>query len=63
MAQVPAISVGLKQGSTGPEVKTLQESLIAAGITVAGGADGIFGPGTRTAVASFQSARGLPADR
>ena len=59
-AQVPAISVGLKQGSTGPEVKTLQESLIAAGINVAGGADGIFGPGTRSAVTSFQSMRGLP---
>ena len=43
--QAPTISVGLKQGSTGPEVKSLQESLIAAGVTVAGGADGIFGPG------------------
>ena len=59
--QVPTISVGLKQGSTGPEVKTLQQSLIAAGVPVSGGADGIFGPGTRAAVSSFQSSHGLPA--
>ncbi len=61
LTQAPAISVGLKQGSRGPEVKSLQQSLIAAGVTVAGGADGIFGPGTRAAVTSFQSAHGLPA--
>jgi peptidoglycan hydrolase-like protein with peptidoglycan-binding domain len=59
LTQVPTFSVGLKQGSTGPEVKSLQQSLIAAGVPVSGGADGIFGPGTRAAVVAFQSARGL----
>ena len=57
----PAISVGLHQGQSGPEVKALQTALLGAGISLAGGADGVFGPGTRAAVASFQSARGLPA--
>ncbi len=57
----PAISVGLRQGQSGPEVKALQTALVGAGISLAGGADGVFGPGTRAAVASFQSARGLPA--
>ncbi len=55
-----AISVGLHQGQVGPEVTALQQALLGAGITVAGGADGVFGPSTRSAVASFQSARGLP---
>jgi peptidoglycan hydrolase-like protein with peptidoglycan-binding domain len=59
VTQAPTISVGLKQGSTGPQVKSLQQSLIAAGVTVAGGADGIFGPGTTAAVSSFQSSHGL----
>ena len=56
----PAISVGLRQGQSGPEVKALQNALLGAGISLAGGADGVFGPGTKAAVASFQSARGLP---
>ena len=59
-AQVaPAISVGLHQGQTGPQVKALQEAFLGAGISLAGGADGVFGPGTKAAVATFQSARGL----
>ena len=56
----PTISVGLRQGQNGPQVKALQNALIGAGISLAGGADGVFGPGTTAAVASFQSARGLP---
>ncbi len=56
---LPTIAVGLHQGSKGADVKALQEALIAAGITVAGGADGVFGPSTRAAVASFQTAKGL----
>lgn len=45
----------LRQGSTGGDVRTLQQKL---GITV----DGNFGPGTRAAVVAFQNAHGLTAD-
>lgn len=45
----------LKVGSRGEEVKQLQEKL---GL----GADGIFGPGTETAVKKWQAANGLTAD-
>ena len=41
-------------GDVNEAVKTLQKSLIAAGITVRGGADGRFGPGTTAAVTTFQ---------
>ncbi len=55
------ISVGLRQGAVGPQVKSLQEALIATGIRLRGGADGIFGTSTRAAVMSYQSARALAA--
>lgn len=45
----------LKKGSTGDDVKTLQARL---GLT----ADGIFGPGTETAVKAWQTQNGLIAD-
>jgi peptidoglycan hydrolase-like protein with peptidoglycan-binding domain len=41
-------------GDVNDAVKTLQKSLIAAGVTVRGGADGRFGPGTTAAVTTFQ---------
>ena len=50
----------LAKGSNGDAVKTLQQQLIAVGITPAGGADGIYGSGTETAVRQFQTAKGLP---
>ena len=50
-----------KRGDRGAAVTTMQNALIAAGLSVRGGADGIFGAGTTTAVTSFQSARGLTA--
>ncbi len=53
--------VGLRVGSQGGDVTSLQRALIAAGINVPGGADGVFGPATRRAVVDFQTARGLPA--
>jgi peptidoglycan hydrolase-like protein with peptidoglycan-binding domain len=51
--------VGLKQGARSNDVKSLQSALMAAGITVRGGADGIFGPATRAAVVAFQKQQGL----
>lgn len=45
----------------GPRVVALQKALMRAGITVPGGADGIFGSQTLGAVRRFQQARGLPA--
>lgn len=64
VSAAPAVSnalVGLRQGSKGNEVKALQQALIAAGIPVAGGADGVFGPATKRALVAFQKARGLSA--
>ena len=51
--------VGLQYGSIGADVKALQSALISAGIKVRGGADGVFGPATQTAVKEFQSSQGL----
>lgn len=56
-----ATVVGLKAGALGNTVKQLQQSLIDAGVTVRGGADGIFGPATAEALRSFQTAQGLQA--
>jgi peptidoglycan hydrolase-like protein with peptidoglycan-binding domain len=53
--------LGLKAGALGNTVKQLQQSLIDAGVTVRGGADGIFGPATASALKSFQTSQGLPA--
>lgn len=53
--------LGLKSGSLGPSVQQLQQALIAAGVTVRGGADGIFGPATSQALKAFQTSQGLTA--
>ena len=53
--------VGLKAGTLGNTVKQLQQALLDAGVTVRGGADGIFGPATAEALKSFQTSQGLPA--
>jgi len=52
--------VGLRQGASGADVTTLQKALIAAGVTVPGGADGKFGPATKSALTAYQSRSGLP---
>ena len=49
----------LSQGSSGAGVRVLQEQLMAAGFTILGGADGVFGPMTATALADFQRSRQL----
>lgn len=50
----------LRQGSKGDTVKSLQEMLSKLGSTLQ--VDGIFGPGTRSAVQAFQRKNGLEAD-
>ncbi|WP_394931260.1 peptidoglycan-binding protein [uncultured Ilumatobacter sp.] len=40
-------------------VKEVQQALIDAGVTVRGGADGIFGNATKAAVSKFQKSNGL----
>jgi len=48
-----------KMGDAGESVKSLQNLLITAGITVKGGADGKFGAATKNAISAFQKAQGL----
>jgi peptidoglycan hydrolase-like protein with peptidoglycan-binding domain len=48
-----------QRGERGDAVASLQRALIAAGVNVRGGVDGIFGGATETAVSSFQSTRSL----
>ncbi len=52
---------GLRAGALGAAVKELQNALLKAGVTVRGGADGIFGPATAAAVKSFQTSQGIEA--
>jgi peptidoglycan hydrolase-like protein with peptidoglycan-binding domain len=54
-----ATLVGVRVGSTGAVVRTVQQALINAGITFPGGADGAFGPATANALRIFQSRAGL----
>jgi peptidoglycan hydrolase-like protein with peptidoglycan-binding domain len=51
----------LKEGSSGPLVKQLQERLKEKGFNT-GAIDGVFGLGTKAAVRAFQKANGLEAD-
>ncbi len=48
-------------GERGARVTALQQSLIKAGISFAGGADGVFGSATSGAILTFQRREGLPA--
>ena len=48
-------------GDRGDSVRSLQQALIAAGVKVPGGADGVFGRGTQGAIRTFQESQGLPA--
>lgn len=61
-AKAPAVAVtGLSRGARGDSVRTVQQALVNQGVSVRGGVDGIFGPGTESAVKSFQKAQGLTA--
>lgn len=50
----------LRKGDRGPEVRRLQERLIAAGCRL--NPDALFGDGTDTALRAFQSKKGLTPD-
>jgi peptidoglycan hydrolase-like protein with peptidoglycan-binding domain len=54
-----AALAGLKVGSRGDAVKTLQQLLMSAGFNVVGGADGVFGALTSNALKSFQTGHGV----
>jgi len=56
----PNAMLGLSPGALGTAVKQLQQRLLDIGVTVRGGADGIFGPATANAVKAFQASQGLP---
>lgn len=47
------------RGAKGDAVRAVQQALVAAGVTVKGGVDGVFGAATAIALGSFQQARGL----
>jgi peptidoglycan hydrolase-like protein with peptidoglycan-binding domain len=53
--------IGLARGNRGDTVAQLQRLLITLGQDPAGGADGVFGPGTEAALRNVQSAFGLSA--
>ncbi len=55
------VSSALARGARGDHVASLQRALISADVTVRGGADGVFGPATETALRTFQTSVGLPA--
>lgn len=60
---IPWTGVVYKRGSSGTNVKRIQNNLIASGHSVgSAGADGSFGSATDSAVKAFQKANGLTAD-
>lgn len=60
MAPASASSITLRSGARGAAVRSLQEALNARGASLR--VDGIFGPGTLSAVRSFQGSAGLTQD-
>ena len=51
--------VGLTVGSQGSQVKDLQRALMNTGLTLLGGADGVFGNATKSFLILFQRVNGL----
>ena len=64
-AAAPAAGITLanlpRRGETSENVRTLQNTLIANGVQVKGGADGVFGAATSISITAFQQSRGLNA--
>ncbi len=61
MAQSAPARPTLQTGSEGPAVREIQSTLKLMGL-YASPVDGVYGPGTATAVSQFQRSAGLPAD-
>ena len=61
----PVVNAGLSvlpvRGNKGASVVTVQKALVAAGITVKGGVDGVFGVATTVAITKFQTSKGIAA--
>lgn len=57
-----ADAASVKVGSSGSDVKAIQNKLISLGYLPSGEADGIFGSKTKNAVIKFQKDKGLTAD-
>lgn len=58
----PSTYVGLRMGSVGPAVKKVQQAIMATGMTLRGGADGVFGQGTHNALVLYQRTNGITAN-
>ena len=56
-------SILCETNMTRSRIADIQRALIERGYSISGGADGIIGPGTMTAVNSFQRDNNLPVDR
>ena len=61
-ASVPVSPPDLKEGDSGPAVRSLQNALISLGFLPARELDGVFGPKTKAAVLKFQVSKQLGAD-
>lgn len=59
-ASWPALTVLVQQGDSGAKVWAVQSQLVESGDAVT--VDGVFGPGTDSAVRSFQGTKGLGLD-
>lgn len=63
LSDLEGIQETLKNGSTGDDVKKIQEALVSMGYSLDKfGSDGIFGSETAAAVKAFQEAKGLTVD-
>lgn len=65
VAATPAAGISMsnlpRRGETSENVRSLQNALIANGVEVKGGADGVFGVATTVSIINFQQSRGLNA--
>lgn len=48
-----------QRGQSGESVRILQQALVANGVAIKGGVDGVFGVATAVSIGNFQTARGL----
>lgn len=58
-AKMISLTVVPARGMSGRDVKLLQFALVAAGVSLKGGIDGVFGQSTANALAAFQKSKSL----